>query len=127
LDGVSPSLIPFVFSPLSRYLTLPPRGREIGDGHPLTSKDAIDLSHLLCGQLQQKLSKFHDINSAIKEVEATIGAGGAKIYLLVLAYLQVGKTDAAHNFARDALSVMKSDLQRRTYIQYLRNIGVGVA
>jgi hypothetical protein len=108
-------------------LTLPPRGRDIGDGRPLTSKDAIDLSQLLCGQLQQKLSKFHDINSAIEEVEAKIGAGGARLYLLVLAYLQVGKMDAAHNFARDALSVMKSDLQRSTYIQYLRNIGVEAA
>jgi hypothetical protein len=122
LDGVPPSLIPFVFSPVSRYVRLPARGQNPSAHSVLTLLDAQELVQCFCKSLPQALAPFHDMEQAVAEVEETLETGGAKAFLLVLAYLRLGKLDAAANFARRTTTAFKSDNTRNFYKGFLRNI-----
>lgn len=124
LDGIPPSLMPFVFSPVSRYIQLPSRGQNPSASSPLSLLDAQELVERLDKSLSQELGKFHELESAVTEVEETLETGGVKVFLLVLAYLKLGRSDAAASFARRTITAFKSDTTRSLYEDFLRNINL---
>jgi hypothetical protein len=123
LDGIPTRLIPFVFSPVGRYVTLPSRGRNPSAASALTPLDAQELIQCLCTSLPQVLRPFHNLERAVGEVEDTLETGGAKAFLLVLAYLKLGRSETAANFARKTIALFKSESTRSFYEDFLGNIG----
>lgn len=121
LDGIPSDLLPFVFGPGSRYVKLPARATSNPNAE-LTDEDAGELADVACGPLLQELARFHDLKAAIQEAESTLETGGAKIFLLVLAYLKYGRVDAAREFAQGVLSTIKSESLRKFYDSFLINI-----
>jgi hypothetical protein len=122
LDGIPPSLLPFVFSPLGRYIELPSRGRNPSAMSVLTPLDAQELIQRLCASLPQVLSPFHNLERAVGEVEETLETGGAKAFLLVLGYLKLGRPDSAATFARKTIPLFRSESTRSYYEGFLRNV-----
>jgi hypothetical protein len=65
---------------------------------------------------------FHNLERAVTEVEDTLETGGAKAFLLVLAYLKLGRPDTAAIFARRTIQLFKSDSTRCFYEGFLGNV-----
>ena len=123
LDGIPPSLIPFVFSPLVHYTKPPNRLQNPSTDSPLRYIDAEELIQCLC-KLPEALKPLHSLEQAVSDAEDTLEAGSGKAFLLVLAYLELGRAADAASFAHDTISKFRSSATREFYQEFLRNVEV---